>query len=121
MVPVMKIKYHILKLVVSCLCFNSTYAIAYPVFPNNDKVQTSNISSRTPGTILSIKEENIDLFTNASQRFLITYRSRGVQSEPIVTSGYLLLPKGNPPKDDWPVLAWAHGTTGVADTCVHSA
>ncbi|WP_413772990.1 alpha/beta hydrolase family protein [Acinetobacter sp. RF14B] len=120
MVPVMKIKYPILKLVVSCLCFNSTYAIASPVFPNNDKVQTSNISSRTPGTILSIKEENIDLFTNASQRFLITYRSRGVQSEPIVTSGYLLLPKGKVPQGGWPVLAWAHGTTGVADTCAPS-
>ncbi|TQR62871.1 alpha/beta fold hydrolase [Acinetobacter sp. RF14B] len=116
----MKIKYPILKLVVSCLCFNSTYAIASPVFPNNDKVQTSNISSRTPGTILSIKEENIDLFTNASQRFLITYRSRGVQSEPIVTSGYLLLPKGKVPQGGWPVLAWAHGTTGVADTCAPS-
>src|SRR5690606_16331230 len=120
MVPVMKIKYPILKLVVSCLCFNSTYAIASPVFSNNDKVQTSNISSRTPGTILSIKEENTDLFTSASQRFLITYRSRGVQSEPIVTSGYLLLPKGKVPQGGWPVLAWAHGTTGVADTCAPS-
>lgn len=116
----MKIKNPILKLILSCLCLNSTYVIASPVFPNNSKIQTSNISSKTPGTILSIQEENTDLFTNASQRFLITYRSRGVQSEPIVTSGYLLLPKAKAPKGGWPVLVWAHGTTGVADTCAPS-
>uniref|UniRef100_UPI004041E933 alpha/beta hydrolase family protein n=1 Tax=Acinetobacter indicus TaxID=756892 RepID=UPI004041E933 len=120
MVAVMKIKNPILKLILSCLYLNSTYVIASPVILNNGKVQTSNISSKMPGTILSIQEESIDLFTNASQRFLITYRSRGVQSEPIVTSGYLLLPKGKVPKGGWPVLAWAHGTTGVADTCAPS-
>ena len=120
MVPVMKIKHPILKLVLSCLGLTSTCVIASPVFPNNNKVQTSNISSKTPGTILSIQEENTGLFTNASQRFLITYRSRGVQSEPIVTSGYLLLPKAKVPQGGWPVLVWAHGTTGVADTCAPS-
>lgn len=116
----MKIKHPILKLVVSCLCLGSTYAIASPVPSNNSKVQASDISSKTPGTILSIQEQNTDLFTNASKRFLITYRSRGVLSEPIVTSGYILLPKGKVPKGGWPVLAWAHGTTGVADTCAPS-
>ena len=116
----MKIKSPILKLFVSCLCLNSTYVIASPVLPNNTKSQTIDISIKTPGTILSIQEENTDLFTNASQRFLITYRSRGVLSEPIVTSGYLLLPKGKVPQGGWPVLAWAHGTTGVADTCAPS-
>lgn len=120
MVLVMKIKRPILKLIVSCLCLNSTYVIASPILPNNGKLQTSDISSKTPGTILSIQEENTDLFTNASQRFLITYRSRGILSEPIVTSGYLLLPKGKAPPSGWPVLAWAHGTTGVADTCAPS-
>lgn len=120
MVLVMKIKRPILKLIVSCLCLNSTYVIASPILPNNGKLQTSDISSKTPGTILSIQEENTDLFTNASQRFLITYRSRGILSEPIVTSGYLLLPKGKAPPSGWPILAWAHGTTGVADTCAPS-
>lgn len=116
----MKIKHLILELVGSYLFLNSTYVIASPVFTNNVKVQSSNISSKIPGTIFSIQEENIDLFTNASKQFLITYRSRGVQSEPIVTSGYLLLPKGKAPKGGWPVLVWAHGTTGVADTCAPS-
>ena len=29
-------------------------------------------------------------------------------------------PKGDPPADGWPVLAWAHGTTGLADICAPS-
>ena len=116
----MKIKSPIIKLIMSCLCLGSTYAIASPPLPDSSKIQASHISEKIPGTILSIQEQNTDLFTNASQRFLINYRSRGTKSEPIVTSGYILLPKGKFPKDGWPVLAWAHGTTGVADTCAPS-
>ena len=30
------------------------------------------------------------------------------------------VPKGKPPKGGWPVITWAHGTTGVADICAPS-
>jgi pimeloyl-ACP methyl ester carboxylesterase len=30
------------------------------------------------------------------------------------------VPKGKPPKGGWPVITWAHGTTGVADVCAPS-
>lgn len=35
-------------------------------------------------------------------------------------SGALFLPKGEPPAGGWPLLAWAHGTVGVADVCAPS-
>lgn len=76
----MKIKDLVLKLTVSCLCLGSTYAIASPELSNNSKIQISNLPAKTPGTLLSIQAQNTDLFPNASQRFLITYRSRGIQS-----------------------------------------
>ncbi|MFN7416902.1 MAG: lipase family protein [Alphaproteobacteria bacterium] len=38
----------------------------------------------------------------------------------VVVSGDLFLPKGDPPKGGWPLLAWAHGTVGVADVCAPS-
>lgn len=38
----------------------------------------------------------------------------------VVVSGALYLPKGTPPKGGWPLLAWAHGTVGVADICAPS-
>ena len=82
---------------------------------------TQKIAASKPGTILSIQIQTpTPLLQHASEKLLVTYRSRGIKNEPIVTSGYILLPKANPPKDGWPMLAWAHGTTGVADTCAPS-
>lgn len=116
----MKIKHSILKLLISSLCLSSPHAMAFPIIPDRTNPHASNISGKIPGTVLSIHEKNTGLFKNASQQLLVNYSSRGVLSEPIVTSGYILLPKGTPPKDGWPILAWAHGTTGVADTCAPS-
>ena len=38
----------------------------------------------------------------------------------VAVSGALFLPKGEAPKGGWPLLAWAHGTVGVADVCAPS-
>lgn len=38
----------------------------------------------------------------------------------VPVSGTLYLPQGQPPKGGWPVVAWAHGTLGVADSCAPS-
>ena len=117
---VIKIKNHVLKIVLSCICLSSTSVIASPPISSRSTAQIPTVAGTKPGTLLSIQPQQTDLFSNASQRFLITYRSRGIQTEPIVASGFILLPKGKAPKDGWPVLAWAHGTTGVADTCAPS-
>ena len=79
------------------------------------------VSAPSPGSLLSVRATALPAtLAHAGERYVITYRSRGVQSEPIVVSGYVLLPKGQPPQGGWPVLAWAHGTTGIADTCAPS-
>jgi len=41
-------------------------------------------------------------------------------SAPIVVSGALFEPAGPPPPGGWPLVAWAHGTVGVADICAPS-
>lgn len=38
----------------------------------------------------------------------------------VVVSGAYFTPKGAAPPGGWPLVAWAHGTTGVADTCAPS-
>jgi Secretory lipase len=38
----------------------------------------------------------------------------------IPVSGAVYFPKGIPPAAGWPIVAWAHGTTGVADVCAPS-
>jgi hypothetical protein len=39
---------------------------------------------------------------------------------PVAVSGALYLPKGEAPAGGWPLIAWAHGTVGVADICAPS-
>lgn len=51
---------------------------------------------------------------------LITYVSEDSQGQPIVVSGTVAVPKSAPPDGGWPVISWAHGTTGYADTCAPS-
>jgi len=55
-----------------------------------------------------------------SQRILYTSRDKRWNAGIVPVSGALWFPKGNPPAGGWPVLAWAHGTLGVADSCAPS-
>lgn len=50
----------------------------------------------------------------------ILYTSKSPQGDPIAVSGSVSIPKGKPPKGGWPVISWAHGTTGAADSCAPS-
>lgn len=47
----------------------------------------------------------------------ILYTSRSPHGEKVAVSGSVSVPPGKPPKRGWPVIAWAHGTTGAADSC----
>jgi pimeloyl-ACP methyl ester carboxylesterase len=51
---------------------------------------------------------------------LVLYSSRTPQGAKDAISGSVSVPKGKPPKGGWPVITWAHGTTGVADVCAPS-
>jgi pimeloyl-ACP methyl ester carboxylesterase len=48
---------------------------------------------------------------------LVLYTSRTPQNRNVAVSGSVAVPRGKPPKGGWPVITWAHGTTGVADVC----
>jgi hypothetical protein len=56
----------------------------------------------------------------SAQRILYTSRN-GIDDKAIVAvSGALFLPEGQAPAGGWPLVAWAHGTTGIADVCAPS-
>src|SRR6185437_3883677 len=59
---------------------------------------------------------------DAGSALRILYTSTDVRwkSGIIPVSGTLHLPKGRPPQGGWPLLAWEHGTLGVADRCAPS-
>jgi alpha-beta hydrolase superfamily lysophospholipase len=50
----------------------------------------------------------------------ILYHSRSATGQDVAASGVVLLPVGPVPKGSWPVIAWAHGTSGVARICAPS-
>jgi fermentation-respiration switch protein FrsA (DUF1100 family) len=56
----------------------------------------------------------------ASRTWTLLYRSTSLRGKAIGVSGFVMLPKGKPPKHGWPVVSWAHGTSGIADSCAPS-
>ncbi|HST13195.1 MAG TPA: lipase family protein [Terriglobales bacterium] len=50
----------------------------------------------------------------------ILYHTRTANDADTLSSGVVLVPYGRPPKDGWPLLAWSHGTSGVATDCAPS-
>ena len=56
----------------------------------------------------------------AGANLLVLYRSTSVSGKPIAVSGTIHLPKGKAPKGGWPVVSWAHATSGIGDQCAPS-
>lgn len=50
----------------------------------------------------------------------VLYRSVDLQGNTVAVSGVVSVPVGTPPAGGWPVISWAHGTTGTADVCAPS-
>jgi hypothetical protein len=55
-----------------------------------------------------------------SRRILYTSTDVRWRSGRIPVSGVLHLPAGKAPARGWPLMAWAHGTLGIADVCAPS-
>jgi pimeloyl-ACP methyl ester carboxylesterase len=56
----------------------------------------------------------------AGENLLVLYHSQTLAGQDTAVSGTVSIPRGEPPPGGWPVLSWAHGTTGVADICAPS-
>jgi acetyl esterase/lipase len=52
--------------------------------------------------------------------FRILYRSTGLTGEPIAVSGAIFIPPGPAPAGGRDVIAWAHPTSGVVESCAPS-
>ncbi|WP_067461406.1 alpha/beta hydrolase family protein [Actinomadura macra] len=74
------------------------------------------------GKLLSSRPlHNAAALPSAAVNRTVTYTSEGVGGKRITVSGTVSVPKGKAPRGGWPVLSWAHGTTGTADICAPSA
>jgi pimeloyl-ACP methyl ester carboxylesterase len=76
-----------------------------------------------PGEMLRTEplEPGLGLPSAGTQRRILYSSTNGMDGKtPVVVSGAFFAPKGTPPEGGWPLIAWAHGTTGVADICAPS-
>ncbi len=67
------------------------------------------------GTV--IKAEKIETTVKGAEAWRIAYISSDVLDRPTISTGILIAPIGPAPTEGRPVVAWAHGTTGTAQTC----
>ncbi|MGA9857258.1 MAG: alpha/beta hydrolase [Solirubrobacteraceae bacterium] len=51
---------------------------------------------------------------------LVMYKQVGIRGRLVPVSGIVSVPKGRAPKGGWPVVSFAHGTTGIAPQCAPS-
>lgn len=57
---------------------------------------------------------------HAADAVRVLYQGVGYDGASRAVSGSVFLPHGEPPVDGWPVVSFAHGTTGLADHCAPS-
>jgi hypothetical protein len=68
-----------------------------------------------PGTI--IRSEVIDDFYPGATAYRVLYKSTGYDGAPTAVSGIIVVPDGPAPAAGRKVIAWTHGTVGVASAC----
>ena len=83
----------------------------------------ASVTNRSPGTLL--RQEPLEAhqsleYAAGNVRLLYTSTEGLFGKDVLAVSGALFLPAGTPPEGGWPLLAWTHGTVGVADICAPS-
>lgn len=61
-----------------------------------------------------------DMSSVAGSSVVMTYKMKGVSGAEVLATALVFTPKTAAPVGGWPIVAWAHGTTGVADVCAPS-
>lgn len=74
------------------------------------------IDESAVGTVLDsevLDTDQIISAPNGSETLLVTYGARNAHGSPIKVTGLVTIPEGEAPEGGWPVLSYAHGTTGI--------
>ena len=74
-----------------------------------------------PGTLIRDQiVTGVPGITTDDTLWRILYHSRTIAGGDIAVSGYVVVPSAPVPRDGYPILSWAHGTTGAATKCAPS-
>jgi len=73
-----------------------------------------------PGNLVRSEATDIYHLPGGVTAKRIAYMSLSAEHRPVMTTAVILIPFGQPPAHGWPVIAWAHGTSGFARLCAPS-
>ncbi|GLG83876.1 alpha/beta hydrolase [Acinetobacter calcoaceticus] len=82
--------------------------------------------SGTPANNIQNPVVKVDAYTStnlgsvAAESSILTYKMLGQSGQEVQATSLVFTPNTPPPAGGWPIVVWAHGTTGVADTCAPS-
>ncbi|MFC9790530.1 lipase family protein [Rhodococcus sp. NPDC127528] len=80
------------------------------------------VADTDPGTVVSRGElAPVAQLPDTADSYRLVYWTEGPTGTPARSAGAVYLPKGVAPVGGWPVVSWAHGTTGVGDDCAPSS
>lgn len=94
---------------------------AVALFSNMTQLEAKTMDQTTAVVSKTVLPEAHRLL-EAAEQYRIEYRSTdGVKGEGSrIDSAAVFIPKGPTPPGGWPIVAWTHGTTGVAYACAPS-
>lgn len=82
--------------------------------------------SGTPANNIQNPVVKVDAYTStnlgsvAAESSILTYKMLGQSGQEVQATSLVFTPNTQPPAGGWPIVVWAHGTTGVADVCAPS-
>ena len=85
--------------------------------PNNG-IPVNNI--KNPVVSTPTVYDKTDMTNVAGESVVMTYNMLGVNGKEVQATSLVNTPKTPAPAKGWPIVVWAHGTTGVADQCAPS-
>jgi len=91
---------------------------AQPPHPGSFYSAPAPLPSGPPGAL--IRSEPLDHLPAGAQGWKILYLSTSYTGKPTAISGLVIVPTAPAPRGGRPVVAWAHGTVGVASRCAPS-
>ncbi|MEH3157019.1 MAG: alpha/beta hydrolase [Gordonia paraffinivorans] len=96
--------------------------VLWPVFfPDDPDLRVPGGS--TPGSVVAASDYGdltVPMKLVKAKGASITYVSTDPDGRPIRVTGTSFVPGGTPPQGGWPVVALAHGTTGIDEACAPS-
>ncbi|MDC5392584.1 alpha/beta hydrolase [Acinetobacter baumannii] len=114
-----------MKLLMMSVLSTSLFLVACGGGSSDDGPATTNPSG-TPSNNIQNPVVKVEAYTStnlgsvAAESSILTYKMLGQSGQEVQATSLVFTPITPPPVGGWPIVVWAHGTTGVADACAPS-